>query len=73
LTAASGSTLANYVTLNSLEAFTQQKRHYEQEYSQGFPLFGGSWVDMTRMYIQGTTGSGAFSGTVDLWIPRLGP
>lgn len=73
LTPASGTTLANYVTLNALEAFTQQKRHYEQEYAQGVPLFGGSWIDMTRMYIQGTTGVGAFSGTVDLWIPRLGP
>ena len=73
LTAAAGSTLSNYVTLNALEAFTMQKRHYEQEYAQSGGIFaGGSFVDMTRMYVQGTTGVGAFSGTVDLWIPSLG-
>jgi hypothetical protein len=69
LTAGAGTLLANYITLNALEAFTQQKRHYPQEYTPGV---GGSALDMTRMYIQGTTGTGAFSGTVDLWIPPLG-
>jgi hypothetical protein len=69
LTAGAGTLLANYITLNALEAFTQQKRHYPQEYTPGV---GGSTLDMTRMYIQGTTGTGAFSGTVDLWIPPLG-
>ena len=69
MTASAGSLLANYITLNALEAFTQQKRHYPQEYSPGD--FGSS-LDLTRMYVRGTTGAGAFSGTVDLWIPLLG-
>jgi hypothetical protein len=76
LTPPSGTTLANYITLNALESFTMQKRHYEQEYTPStVALIGGldgSWVDMTRVFVQGTTGTGAFSGTVDLWIPVLG-
>ena len=72
LTPPSGTTLANYITLNALESFTMQKRHYEQEYTQSNPVLDGSWIDLTRMFVQGTTGTGAFSGTVDLWIPVLG-
>lgn len=63
---AAGSTLANTITLNAGQAYTMQKRQYEQEMTITF-----SFVDLPRVYLQPTLDC-TFSVTVDVWIPGLG-
>lgn len=57
----------NWVNLAPGQAFTMQKRHYAQEFSE----LGA--YDLFRMYIRGDGVTCPFSVTIDTWTPSFGP
>ena len=64
---AAGSVADNWINVRSREAYTQQKRSYEQEFGD----ITGSY-DLPRMYVRGFGGACPFSFTIDLWLPARG-
>jgi hypothetical protein len=57
----------NWINLAPGQAFTMQKRHYEQEYA------ATGAIDLIRMYARGAGSTVcAFSATIDLWVPNYG-